>query len=552
MRKLHLLTRISALTWLLLPRTHGWANIYSSQSTYVQLDDGSLLSLNSSNLLGGDTTGNVESSFNWLTSPPPGSQLAVDGEGSLFAFYDSMDSSQSSSNGSSLTSAVCETSPMQISQYDASSQSWQWVAGSPANFVLPNSTIWSIDDLVYFFGGYCADTNSVTNTLVAFNTSSLSFFEPSNNSPPRGFSSAGAAQIANETVLLIGGAAGSSGWINLQQAAIWQFGSWSFRSASNSSEIDSRTNPLVVPIFASQGQPAEQVIVIGGSVDGRSAQPYFASLSISDGNAWTWSSLPISDNVVSGALSINGTFVTITTSGTNGVSKRSGLFQLMNKFVRSTSTSNNFSISMYDPANWNTVQSLVTNQAAPSHVSSVSSTVSSPAPATSTSAASSKSLSTGGIAAISTIFPLSFAGAAVVGVFMFRKKRKQSRMIDARTARLMSPVPSLGAQFDGPYPRDSDSVQSWNEKRARLGYEFDQSHINNDYDEDYDDDYDLMEGRDVQVLVSSQRRSRLRVANPDIVHMDVSDMSRTSSILGRQPSGKQYMHKRNKSDLLDN
>lgn len=517
----------TAVCLLYISRSYGWSSLYSPSLSVVHLDDGSVLSLNTSNFVGRDSIGDVENSFSWLSSPPPSSQLAVDSAGQLFAFDGDQDS--------------CQNSPIQVSWYDYSSQTWETLTSSPPNYYLANSTIWTSKDIVYIFGGYCPDSTNVYNTLYAFNTSSLSFFEPPNANPPRALSSAGVAQIENDTFLIIGGAAGSSGWIDLQQVAIWQFGSWTFRSASNSTNIDARTNPLVVPIFGgSDDSIATQAIVIGGSVDNRAAQPYVASLSLDNSQAWTWSSIDFAGSPVNGALSINGTFVTITLdSPGTGNSKRSSLFS------KSIHSSSNFTISLYDPSNWKSVQSLVVGKATPAEETSTAGEPSSSGtstPATPTPLPSSKSLSTGGIAALSTILPLSIAGIAAASFILIRKKRKQPSSF-SKGSRLISPVPSLSHHFTGPYPRDSASIASWNEKRERLGYEFDGGQ----------DDEDPLQGRDVQVLVSSQRRSRLRVANPDMEDEAASDvMSRTSSVLGRNPSSRKssiHMHKRNKSDL---
>ncbi|KAA8902500.1 hypothetical protein TRICI_005861 [Trichomonascus ciferrii] len=159
-----------------------------------------------------------------------------------------------------------------------------------------------------------------------------------------------------------------------------------------------------------------------------------------------------------------------------------------------------------------------------------------------TSLSSSSSMSTGEIAALSTVLPVSVISAVAAAVFFLRRSRKQ-KGAEKRTLTLS---PMSFDHADGT-AAETASIDSWNAKRElyekhssnpnRLSFPASISSAatvtrrkvsqqqpldddcktiyNNDNDNNNNDDDDLFTNRDVQVLVSSVRRSKLVVTNPD-------------------------------------
>jgi hypothetical protein len=252
-----------------------WSTLYTwdNQQVYVLLDDNSLWSFpgNVTNLLQSD----VSSNFTSLTSPPDNATLAIDGTNRLLAVF---------GDGSS-----CQASPIQVSAYDPVANQWNKIATSPGNWYLENSTVWvQRDGMMYIYGGSCSGYSKVFNTLISFNVTSLEFQQVESSNSPTSLASAGVVRISPDSFLIVGGRS-TNGWISMNQVAVWEYGTWSYRSALNSSGIDSRTDSLLLPLWdVEDEQTATSVLVIGGDVDGRPANPYLATLQLNSTSSWSW------------------------------------------------------------------------------------------------------------------------------------------------------------------------------------------------------------------------------------------------------------------------
>ncbi|KAK9356874.1 hypothetical protein V1505DRAFT_68088 [Lipomyces doorenjongii] len=206
-----------------------------------------------------------------LSTPPSNSSIILGHDNIIYAFY-----------------GTCG-STIQVATFDNQSNAWTnlSVTNGPsyrAGSVLFRDT--SSLSLIYSFGGYCSDssTNSIEyyNTLSAFDLDTYKFTEPSNANPPVALRDASAITTDQATILFGGRAA--AGWIGMNQLAIWEASSWSYKTVQNSTSVDSRTDPILV-----MNEAGTKVVISGGFVDGRDADPTLLVLELSDGDgAWSW------------------------------------------------------------------------------------------------------------------------------------------------------------------------------------------------------------------------------------------------------------------------
>ncbi|KAK9325877.1 hypothetical protein V1517DRAFT_312864 [Lipomyces orientalis] len=206
-----------------------------------------------------------------LSTPPSNASIILGHDNIIYAFY-----------------GTCG-SAIQVATFDDESDKWTdlSVADGPSyrvgSVLFRDATSLS---LIFIFGGYCRDpsTNSVVyyNTLSAFDLDTYTFTEPANANPPVALRDASAITAGQDTILFGGKA--PHGWIGMNQLAMWEASSWSYKTVQNSASVDSRTDPVL-----SLNEAGTKVIVSGGSVDGRGAYPRLLVLELSDSDGgWSW------------------------------------------------------------------------------------------------------------------------------------------------------------------------------------------------------------------------------------------------------------------------
>lgn len=623
-----------------------WSTLYSSSYDFAYLH----LSNNAVLRILADNANNPES----LPDPPANSSLVLTKDNTLLAF-----------------SGTSFCSPIQVSKYSAADNAWTDISESltnQPNYLAQSVYISSPDsELVYVYGGrnltdscsiaYVPDPSTiydpqanylVSNQIKVLNTTSLNFQIVQTASSPTAMFAAGVLRLSSTSSLLVGGKA-QNGWIGLNQLALWQYSSWAFISTSNSARVDSRTNPLVLPLKSPAGSTmngfrGNATLVIGGSVNNHLSIPFMAGLTLSESTGWTWNeslnqSIVQSPESILGAVAFENTLITI--DNKSNTKKRAV----------------DYGLTFIDTRNWEQVSGFTpSNNAADTAVDSpTTSTLHTVATVTTTSTAtavatdSGSSISSGGKIALSTVLPLSaFALLTIGGVFFYRKRKREEDTLPAPRPLVLSPYFGSASTFENNIldgeNRRTDSIKSWTEKRRMYEQhelqQFEQSqpyghpyrqpymalsdpdqtgpsntkdlgiisigegvndfenpfytiqddqieppeappvahpskpvrtstmrtvsgtiasyllgrkmstatdktrptsvasnypvpatpvvpsaHPHADYDDEYDDDQDkFFEGRDVQVLVSSKRRTRLRVTNPD-----PDTLSRTNS-----------------------
>lgn len=258
-----------------------WNAVYASNYSlvYVQNNNGSLYKLPIS-----DTSIDVKDISSHLTEiapAPTNASLVLDNDGHLLAIWGS---------------EGCNSSPVEISQYDSNSNSWSSVAQSSfkQKWYADSQTVWidRSEDAIYMYGGEC--NGSPQDGFYRYQLTTQSFDEVTseNGIMPQNMAGARALPLDDYQTLIIGGKASENAWISMQQIAIWGQGSWSFNPVSNSTGIDSRENPLLLPVWDlgmnGTNGALSQILIIGGKVAGRNAEPPIVSLTNSPTKGWYW------------------------------------------------------------------------------------------------------------------------------------------------------------------------------------------------------------------------------------------------------------------------
>ncbi|KAK9386430.1 hypothetical protein V1515DRAFT_587313 [Lipomyces mesembrius] len=273
--------QLSALVFAVVLRLSSLSRVSSTNSFhlssgyYIQTADNSFykaiisdgVSPSNSTLIDNLSKGSIVQ----LSTPPSNSSIILGHDNIIYAFY-----------------GTCG-STFQVATFDNQSNAW-------TNLSVPNGPSYRAGSVlfrdttslsfIYSFGGYCSDssTNSIEyyNTLSAFDLDTYKFTEPSNANPPVALRDASAITTDQATILFGGRAAG--GWIGMNQLAIWEASSWSYKTVQNSTAVDSRTDPILA-----MNEAGTKVVISGGFVDGRDADPTLLVLELSDGNgAWSW------------------------------------------------------------------------------------------------------------------------------------------------------------------------------------------------------------------------------------------------------------------------
>ncbi|PRT56850.1 hypothetical protein B9G98_04470 [Wickerhamiella sorbophila] len=381
----------------------------------------------------------VQSLLTPISAPPDNSQLVVTDDGTLMAVWGN---------------EGCKNSPIYISEYSESADSWTQIAQSSGNWYLEGAVVWCdwSADVIYYYGGDC--NGKITRDFYGYNVSSGTFGKASASPMPREMAYAQAITLDRTSTVMVGGKA-NNGWLSMQQVAFWEYKSWTYRSVSDFSGIDSRDSPLVLPLWLATGNEAPvvtQLLVIGGTVNNRAAKPDCVMLEFNNTDGWAWSKT---------SIDADGSFLTLYDSLVN--------FQ-------------NGVVSMFDgSSNWQKAQVIP--------IPSATATIS---PGSYGKSAS--KFNTASIATLSTVIPVIIIVIALGGGFWWWRKRKQRLTFQPRTAQLSSPdmasigfdmPPQFSSQFTSPYRSTHNETLDENNSVS-----------------------------DVQFLVSN-RRQALRVVNPD-------------------------------------
>ncbi|CAN6642287.1 hypothetical protein TRVA0_019S00892 [Trichomonascus vanleenenianus] len=508
-----------------------------------------------------------------MAAPPATDAVLAATEDALLAFYGD----------------PCDS--MQVARYNSSSNKWA-ILDTDNSPGLRSASVWALpqqSDIVYLYGGATCD-GSVSNQLIEFNTTAGSFTPQQNAISPAGLEGASAVILSNSSAVLVGGKS-SEAWIGMTQLAQWQADSWTFRGVANSSGIDSRTGALAVSVFP--GRPFQDstsnVVVVGGTVAGRSATPHIVRLILDDGvdAGWAWcndTKLDLGSDAL-GLFGIFNTVAVVSSSNLKGKRSSSGGYSIDLYDVNSGDKIDTFPNPLIHQPDNNgasvgletltrggttlvqtitkdrSTKSQSTKRQSSTNAAVSTSTKTTASPTTSTSATGSpQKMSKGGVAALSTVLPVT-AVAIFSAIFMiYRRKKKQEEQ--ERVSITENPF------ADNPFaPNDAASIDSWNEKRQWLKLHASSSNdtnasarapkvgfpgppvnptssvarrrvssqptqrikrlFSNSYDSSGDenpekeeedtisDQEEFFRNRDVQILVSSQRRSRLVVTNPD-------------------------------------
>lgn len=276
---------------LIEPVQAAWQTVYSSDFSYVYMQsvNGSLYSvpISAENV----TQENLEAHTKEIASAPTNSSLVLDNDGNLLAVWGSQG---------------CGKSPIEISQYDPQHNQWTSVGQSSMknqNWFLESQTVWldRSSKQIYIYGGSCQGATQQGFYVYFLKNNTFAEITSQNKVMPRQIAAAQTIPLNDYETLLVGGRSGNA-WVSMQQVAIWKSNSWAFDSVGNSTGIDSRENPLLLPVweFGLNGTSGSvnEVIVIGGTVAGRAANPYMAMMKRSKTQGWYWT-VPDEESLIS-------------------------------------------------------------------------------------------------------------------------------------------------------------------------------------------------------------------------------------------------------------
>lgn len=161
----------------------------------------------------------------------------------------------------------------------------------------------------------------------------------STNFEPIEIFGAGIFHKSNLSSLIIGGKT-SHGWVGSNQLSIWEYSSWEFISAKNNERVDSRTNPLILPLLTplnssnysntnfELSKEVDNFLVIGGSVNGHDALPFVTSLSFNTSTGWVWRSLTtqniLNSSTILSAVTFGDILIIFSQETSNSLLRRSG------------------------------------------------------------------------------------------------------------------------------------------------------------------------------------------------------------------------------------
>ncbi|KAK9239128.1 hypothetical protein V1525DRAFT_399240 [Lipomyces kononenkoae] len=428
---------LTLLSFVPRPATASTNSFHLSSNYYIQASDNSFYKAIVSDTVAPSnstlTTNIRNGSILQLSTPPANAAIILGHDNTIYAFY-----------------GICG-SAIQVATFDDKSNAWTDLTVTDAPSYRAGSILFmDTSSSIYVFGGCCSGTaaNSVVyyNTLSAFDINTRAFTQPSNSNPPVALSNASAMTTGSDTTILLGGRAGE-GWIGMNQLAIWQDSSWSYRTVQNSTSVDSRTDPIVV-----LNGSGTKVLVSGGWVEGRQANPTLLVLELSDANndAWFWD-MPKLGNFPSlqGAVMLPSDILLGITSGS-------------------------------EP------ETLLLNTSSWTYLS----TYAQSAATTSTATPSHGRLSSGSVAAISTSTVIAAIVLLVTILALVYKRRRRARPLGPLTPQsdqgaFLFPTRHGASQLDSDRASDAGSVKSWTERRKSWIKKYSDifGPINNDNDD---------------------------------------------------------------------
>lgn len=456
-----------------------WQTIYNSNFTtaYIRSVNGSLYELPISDK---DTsTSDVNSALKELSTPPDNSSLVVDSDGHLLAVWGS---------------GSCGSAPVEISQFDHSKNEWSSLAQSNAKtqkWAEEGQIVWldRSEDKIYLFGGSCK--GKTQNGFYSFSLHDNSFEEINSQDSvmPRSMSDAQTIALSDYETLVLGGRTGSA-WMSMQQIAVYGYGSWNFGSVSNSSGIDSRENPLLLPVF-SYGQngskAVDKIIVIGGTVAGRSAKPEICVLHHSESSGWYWGSAN-TDSL--NKRDSDSSDIDVTYAG-------STLYSTLANFNQKSNTVELYSTQEKSSSGWQPVQQVKVDK-------------------------SNKKSSGGGtssavIAVVSTLLPVIFLCILGGGIWWWWRRRRERRLfLQPNRISMLQRQPSGSSSAHSQW---NASENKWNSPTnwapgtwMQTPSATDLPRLPRDSDEG---SVQVLESENGNHLVMSRQRRSLRVVNPD-------------------------------------
>lgn len=312
-----------------------WKSLYSYKTgkIYLHLKNNELVSLNFSITNKNITNYSNNQRINTLTAPPPNSTLFLL-EDELYAL-----TPVSSSNKD-----LCGNGQISVAKYK-DDNTWTSDSDIKLNFddiidasfyqyqtVLTSS---NSNHTIYIYGGICSESKYVTNRLLSLNLNTGKVSNISTSTKPQPFYGACNILAPNPQEQLIIGGKLNQGWLNMYQLATWNFNSgWSFQEVepnsgnSDSSVVNSRTFPLLLPIFDPVSNESmidevltiKQVLMIGGEMDNKQVSPSFAKLSMTT-NDWIWNTSGtqyiLAQDEILGAATIFNTLLVINSTDSN-------------------------------------------------------------------------------------------------------------------------------------------------------------------------------------------------------------------------------------------
>lgn len=195
---------------------------------------------------------------------------------------------------------------------------------------------------VYIYGGDCSGT--ATSRMLSFDMESFSFSNISTSTKPTAFYGASSLWAPNPQNLLVIGGRANLGWISMLQMASWNFNSgWLFSLAKQNGTIESRVEPLALPVFSALSDNStttfandykpSAVLLLGGE-NGDSADPEWAKLSLHT-NEWSWEALTTAldlDEVLGAATIFNTLVIVNSSSSKRDTSYLLNLYDISNNF----------------------------------------------------------------------------------------------------------------------------------------------------------------------------------------------------------------------------
>lgn len=330
------MTLVSALlcVWLAVAAAQwGTYYLFSDGRIYLRLSDNGLVALDFSLSANGPDYANNQH-VAALSPPPPELGLFVYNQ-SLYAFSASRQGEQFDRCGSGV---------FQLQRYDAGTDGWV-AAGTQMTFANVNDVLFYEDSLyfasetekvVYIYGGRCNQTGLATNRMLAFDMETHAFSNISTAAQPQSFYG-GASVWAPEpqNTLVVGGRL-NEGWLSMYQLATWNFAlGWLLRAVlKNGTALAARKNALAVPVFSPLGDNStatflshyrpSAVLLIGGDGAHGPATPGWLALALT-ANEWAYQDFDprFGPGEIAGAAAIFNVLVVV-----NATSKRDGLYQL--------------------------------------------------------------------------------------------------------------------------------------------------------------------------------------------------------------------------------